>query len=65
MGSINGAGQEFISQLGHRILDSTKDPRETSVLFQRISVTLHRFFAVCFANSFSFHDVSVNEPKHT
>jgi hypothetical protein len=42
MGPINGAGQDFISELGHRISDLTEDPRETSFLFQRISVALQR-----------------------
>jgi hypothetical protein len=55
MGPINGAGQDFISELGHRISDLAEDyARETSFLFQRISVALQRFNAVCFTNSFFF-----------
>jgi hypothetical protein len=34
MGSINRTGQEFISELGHRISASIEDPRETCFLFQ-------------------------------
>jgi hypothetical protein len=48
MGPINGAGQDFISELGHRISDLTEDPRETSFLFQRISVALQRSFQPAF-----------------
>ena len=29
MGPINEVGQDFISQLGHRIFSVTEDPRET------------------------------------
>jgi hypothetical protein len=52
MGSINGAGQDFISELGHQISDSTENPRETSYLFQRTSVALQRFNAIFYTNSF-------------
>jgi hypothetical protein len=38
MGPINRAGQEFISELGHRISASTEDPRETCFLFQRLYI---------------------------
>jgi len=42
-------GLEFISDLGHRISQVIDDPRETSFLFQRISVAIQRFNAViCF-----------------
>ena len=57
MGPINRDGQDFICELGHRIFLVTEDPRETSFLFQRISVAVQRFNAVCFAHSFGHvHD---------
>ena len=66
MGPINEVGQDFISQLGHRIFSVTEDPRETSFLFQRLSVAVQRFNAVCFSNSFSLdHTDLANRPKHT
>jgi hypothetical protein len=65
MGSINSASQDFISELGHRISVKTEDPRETTFLFQRISIALQRFNAVCFTYSFSSCDASANQPKHT
>lgn len=44
MSPISGAGQDFTSQLGHRISDLMEDPRGTSFLLQRITVALQRFF---------------------
>jgi hypothetical protein len=66
MGPINCAGQEFILDLGHRISAVTDDPRESCFLFQRISVTLQRFNAVCFTYAFEQeHDVFDNQPGDT
>jgi len=64
---INQVGADFISALGHRISTHTDDPRETSFLFQRLSVTIQHFNAVCFANSFGNFEVEVrrNQPRHT
>ena len=68
MGPINSVGLEFICDLGHRISRVTDDPRETSFLFQRISVAIQRFNAVIFSNSFCHthdnHDNTANLPKH-
>jgi hypothetical protein len=66
MGPINSVGLDFIRDLGHRISCVTDDPRETSFLFQRISVAIQRFNAVVFSNSFSHtFDNTANLPKHT
>ena len=66
MGPINSVGLEFIRDLGHRISRVTDDPRETSFLFQRLSVAIQRFNAVVFSNSFCHtHDNTANLPKHT
>jgi hypothetical protein len=66
MGPINQLGQDFISQLGHRISTVTDDPRETSFLFQRLSVALQRFNAVSLANSFCHDNTDfAARPKHT
>ena len=65
-GTINDDGLAFISELGRRIFATTDDPRETSFLFQRQSVAVQHFNAICFANSFGHAlDDSVNQPKHT
>jgi hypothetical protein len=42
MDSLNGAGQDFVTEPRHLISDMTENPRETSILFQRISVALQR-----------------------
>jgi hypothetical protein len=66
MGPINSLGLEFIRDLGHRISRATDDPRETSFLFQRLSVAVQRFNAVVFSNSFCHtHDDTANQPKLT
>lgn len=66
MGPINLVGQDFISELGRRISSSTDDPRETSFLFQRLSVALQRFNAVSFTYSFDLTQFDAAYlPKHT
>jgi hypothetical protein len=42
----------FLGELGRRLTIATDDPRETMFLFQRISIAIQRFNAVCFAGSF-------------
>ena len=52
--SVNS--QLFICELGRRTALRTSDPRETAFLFQRISVAIQRFNAVCLANTFVLSD---------
>jgi hypothetical protein len=56
-----------ISALGHPTSSNTDDPRETFFIFQRISVAIQRFNAVCFVNSFGNTDVEVgrSQPRYT
>ena len=42
----------FLHELGHRLTIATEDPRETSFLFQRISVAVQRFNAIRIRDSF-------------
>jgi len=66
MGPINVVGLEFIGDLSHRISRVTDDPRETSFLFQRISVAIQRFNGVIFSSSFCHtDDNTASLPKHT
>ena len=58
-GPISIKATSFLSDLGQRITMSTSDARETSFLFQRISVTLQRLNAVCVSDS--FRDLLVND----
>ena len=50
LGPICSDGRSFLSDLGTRITSQTNDPTETALLFQRISVAVQRFSAVCIAN---------------
>lgn len=54
-GPINSKGLDFLNQLGRRLSASTGDSRETSFLFQRLSLAIQRFNAICFQGSFSFN----------
>jgi len=53
LGPFDPSASLFLSQLGKRLTSVTGDPRETSFLFQRLSVTLQRFNCVAFNDSFS------------
>ena len=50
LGPINNKGLHF---LGRRLTESTGDPREKSFLFQRLSIIIQRYNAICFQGSFS------------
>ena len=48
LGPMNSNARQFLSNLGRRISRRSGDDRETSFLFQRISVLLFRFNSVLF-----------------
>jgi len=52
MGPINSNGMDFIKDLGRLVTQTTGDPKETSYLFQRLSVCIQRFNAVAFRGTF-------------
>jgi hypothetical protein len=52
LGAINFTGMNFLSDIGHRLTELSGDPRETSYLFQRISVVVQRFNSIIFHGSF-------------
>src|ERR1700759_5418594 len=52
LGPINSSGVDFLSTLGKRLSDRSGDPRETSFLFQRISIINPRMNAVAVAGCF-------------
>jgi hypothetical protein len=56
LGPLSASSQIFLSEIGRRIAQRTSDPRETAFLFQRISVAIQRFNAVCLANTFELAD---------
>ena len=53
LGPINFKGLKFLSELCIRLTAATDDPREASFLFQRISILIQRFNAVCFQGTFT------------
>ena len=52
-GTWNQLAIEFVSQLGKKMTEVTKKPRETQFLFPRLSIALHRGSAVAFRNTFT------------
>ena len=52
LGTINSEALDFLIELGRRIAANSKDNREASFLFQRLSVLIQRFNAVAFRGSF-------------
>ena len=53
LGPICSKALVFLKELGHRLTLATDDKRETVFLFQRLSVAIQRYNAVCFADTFS------------
>ena len=52
LGPINKNGSIFLREIGKRLTTISGDPRETSFLLQRISVTLQCYNAIAFRGSF-------------
>lgn len=52
LGPINSEGQDLLSELGHKLSTVTGEQRETTFLYQRISMTIQRFNAVAFKGTF-------------
>jgi hypothetical protein len=52
LGPIGSKATNFLYELGRRLNIVTNDPRESSFLFQRLSVAIQRYNAVCFRSSF-------------
>jgi hypothetical protein len=49
MGPISAKSLAFLRELGRRLARTSDDPRESTYLFQRLSVAIQRFNAVCVA----------------
>ena len=56
LGPTNSDARQFLSDLGRRISRSSGDDKETSFLFQRISVLLFRFNSVLLHDGFVLDD---------
>ena len=53
LGPINREGLAFMSEIGRRLTRISGDTRETSFLFQSLSVTVQRFNAVAYQGTMS------------
>ena len=53
MGAINSDGLEIRDDLGRRITQVTDDIRESTFLFQRLSVLIQRYNAVAIQGTFA------------
>ena len=51
-GPLGSKATSFLSELGCKITAATSDVKEPSHLYQRISVALQRFNAICIYNTF-------------
>ena len=53
LGPVNAEGLRFLDQIGDRLSAVTGDPRESSFLYQRLSVLAQRFNLIVFRGSFN------------
>ena len=53
LGPISSAATEFIDEIGRRSCAISGDSREKAHLWQRLSMALQRFNAICFRGTFS------------
>jgi len=58
LGSMNESAYQFFDDLSRRIGDISGDSRETSFIDQRLSVTIQRFNAALYRETFVLHDDS-------
>jgi len=55
-GPLNASALNFLSEAGRRLSSLPGDPRETSFLFQRLSMLIQRFNSALIMDSFCFSD---------
>ena len=58
LGPMNESAYQYFEDLGRRIGDISGDSRETSFIYQRLSVTIQRFNAALYRDTFVLHDDS-------
>ena len=56
LGPLNASGVNFLSAVGRRLTFLSGDSRETSFLFQRLSMLIQRFNSALIMDSFCFSD---------
>ena len=58
MGAMNQDAHDLVSKLGNGLTAASGDPRETTFLYQRLSVIIQKCNAISFKGSFVDFDVS-------
>jgi len=53
LGPLSDEAHSLIAEIGRKATLCTADPRETTFLYQRISVAVQRFNSACVANTFT------------
>jgi hypothetical protein len=53
LGPINNSALCFLSAIGQQTSFATLDSREADFLFQRITILIQRFDAICFSSTFT------------
>ena len=61
LGPFNSSALSFLYHLGKRLTTASGDPRETSFLFQRLSMTVQRFNCVAFHDTFAAGSVDLED----
>ena len=64
LGHLADEAQLFMAEIDRRATLCTADPREATFLYQRISVAIQRFNAVCLANSLTVSESHRNHSRH-
>jgi len=65
LGAFSSSSSDFISALGHKISSVSGEERETSFLFQRLSVALQLFNAVLQHDAFDPRTIRTNSHTST
>ena len=52
LGPVNSSGMEFIKSIGRRLHSCSGDSRSCSFLWQRLSMTVQRYNALCLLGTF-------------
>ena len=56
LGTLNSSGYDFLCEVGRRSSVDSGESRETSFLFQRLSVSIQRFNFILIHESFCLND---------
>ena len=56
LGPLNSSSLNFLSEVGRRLTSLSGDSRETSFLFQRLSMLIQRFNSALVTDFFCFSD---------